>query len=727
MAAPVWLLSVDLTTKTTSFTTGLADAAKQARGSFRDIGGGAAEMSDRTAQGFGNVRASIGLLDNAIRGAHAQAMADIVREFAQTRFMMAALPFAATAGGILLVAGLAAEAAKKFQEWREEQAKLAGMLTTFHTSLITTFDGLEDKLTQVEEKADDLSGNHLAALQKQLVLIDHQSMTDLVHAFNEVAKSAETTFGQLKSTWYTFGIGSAGAQNALEQFKTAYESLLVQHEDKKASDLLAGTLASAQKVLTAQETMKKQGGAGLFGPDNTDASFRAQAVLRQAGVGYTQKEVESQKALVDALQAQIAVEQEINKIKVQESSNATTSTRQQMKTEADKAAKEKAEQAAKMAQAQAGFDQELYQLQLNTLQQSERDKISATEEGSASRLAAISAAMREEESQGLQETTFYHSLLAERNQLIREMAAEQLRIRESANQEDIANTLRMGEIQIAAEKQNMMLENSTRRVSLQQQIAVAVQLANEEYSIRMAALQKEVAGLDKSGNDYANRLKQLYDKEKQLTQQHENEVTAIRETADIRRNQSLLASTQQFNNAIAQGLTASIMGHQTWSRMILSLGDQVVGGMINNAIKSMMADDMTKEKDAAFAARKAFGWGWEHGGAAAPVLAPVLAGAAFASAMAFAKGTDRVPGVGHGDTVPAMLTPGEGVVPGGVMDGLRNVARNGGFQQQPHMTVHVAPVYHVQTIDGDGMQAALEKHSEQLQQHFENTLRKMNH
>jgi hypothetical protein len=39
----------------------------------------------------------------------------------------------------------------------------------------------------------------------------------------------------------------------------------------------------------------------------------------------------------------------------------------------------------------------------------------------------------------------------------------------------------------------------------------------------------------------------------------------------------------------------------------------------------------------------------------------------------------------------------------------------------------VRPTYHVQTIDGDGMQDALEKHSDQLQRHIQNTLRKMNH
>jgi hypothetical protein len=43
------------------------------------------------------------------------------------------------------------------------------------------------------------------------------------------------------------------------------------------------------------------------------------------------------------------------------------------------------------------------------------------------------------------------------------------------------------------------------------------------------------------------------------------------------------------------------MGHQSWSKMVVSLGQQVFSGMIENAIKSMLADDRTKEKDTATA------------------------------------------------------------------------------------------------------------------------------
>jgi hypothetical protein len=91
--------------------------------------------------------------------------------------------------------------------------------------------------------------------------------------------------------------------------------------------------------------------------------------------------------------------------------------------------------------------------------------------------------------------------------------------------------------------------------------------------------------------------------------------------------------------------------------------------------------------------------------------------------MAFQDG-GVVPGTGRGDIVPAMLEPGEGVIPKSVMD----AARSGGGDNSGGRTtvVHVRPTYHVQTIDGDGMRAALNKHTDVLQKHFENAVRKMN-
>ena len=124
--------------------------------------------------------------------------------------------------------------------------------------------------------------------------------------------------------------------------------------------------------------------------------------------------------------------------------------------------------------------------------------------------------------------------------------------------------------------------------------------------------------------------------------------------------------------------------------------------MMQNAIKSVMANDFTKESAAT--ARKAYLAGMHFPFPANIVMGPALGALAFASVIAFADGTDAVPGNGKGYKIPAMLEPGEGVVPGGVMDGLRNMARSGNMGGGTHLHAHVNPTYNLQAIDTDGMQ-----------------------
>jgi hypothetical protein len=61
------------------------------------------------------------------------------------------------------------------------------------------------------------------------------------------------------------------------------------------------------------------------------------------------------------------------------------------------------------------------------------------------------------------------------------------------------------------------------------------------------------------------------------------------------------------------------------------------------------------------------------------------------------------------------------------MDGLRSMARSGGFGGGGGDThIHVRPTYNLQTLDGDGIKAVLDKHTGVLQKHFEKTVRRMN-
>jgi len=809
MAAPVWTLSVDLQTKTASFTTGMAEAARVARSSFSQIRNDAKEGGAETSKSFINAQQALGVLTNSLRGDAENALADIIRELSHTGAVMAALPFAAVGGGLLLAINLAVEAAAKLREWREEQEKITTEQTRFGTALRESFNGLDEKILQAEERTDELTNNHLGALKKQLELIDHQSMSELIQQIEAIAKAAEPVFKALEGHWYTMGIGSAGASHALEQFKTTYESLQSQGKEKEAGDLLAGTLASAEKVLAAQKAMNgSRGDMGALGRDvDYAAQYRAQAVLQAAKVGSTEKEVQAQEALVKALSSQLTAEQKIAELKNIDKGNAAKQTGNEdsarraeaakaaaaselavneLRLQADKAmaaatleiqrasiadrltndlafaARDKeiklaANQAEMAALDRSGKD---YANQLKGLQekaleitqqyltsvaelrsrstieqnkkdlgdyeQGERDKIAATQQGSQARLDIIEASLKEAQAKTLQDTDYYRQLGSQKIDTVRQLAQDEAKLKADAAREEAENTQKMGELALAAEQEQQALRDSGRRMTDNQRIAEATEAANREFAIKLTALQQEQTALDTTTKDYENKLQALQNKERQLVQQHENDIQNIKDQSQKAQNQRAQDAYNRYEGIAAQGLTRVLMGHQSFAAMLGSIGDQVVSGMMQNAIQSVIANDFTKESDAASAARSAFNLGLKYGGPAAFVMAPVMGAAAFASVMAFAGGTDGVPGVGRGDVVPAMLTPGEGVVPGGVMDGLRNVARSGGFDRGPSINVraHFAPTVHA--MDAAGVDKVLTKHGDIFQKHINNAVRKAN-
>ncbi len=210
----------------------------------------------------------------------------------------------------------------------------------------------------------------------------------------------------------------------------------------------------------------------------------------------------------------------------------------------------------------------------------------------------------------------------------------------------------MGELDLAAKREQAALEGCARQMTIQQRMAEEKKFAEAEFQLKKTAMSQDIDSLDKTGKDYENKLKQLQDKQKQLVQAHENEITAIKDKAEMERNQKTLSAEQHFKDEITSGLTQVLMGHQSFAAMMGSIGNQVASGMMQNAIKNVMANDFTKESDAAKAARDMFNAGAKFPFPANIVMAPALGAMAFASVMAFADGTDGVPGSGKGDKSP---------------------------------------------------------------------------
>ncbi|MGA9070907.1 MAG: hypothetical protein WB424_11670, partial [Terracidiphilus sp.] len=610
---PVWVLSVDLQTKTATFQSGLSDAAKSARGAFTQIRSGAGEMGRETSGHMMEARHSVMMLGEEF-GVHLpRALTSFIASIGPIGAALeAAFPFLAIAlGATLLLEHLAKMKAAGLQLTEDQER--------FGTAVNNAFNTFEAKLINSQIRVDELTHNHLDALRLKLELIDHQSMDELAHAFEGLAKDAEVVMKGLEGHWYTFGVGSDEAKRDLEVFQNKYQHLLSLHTEagrQEATNLLTGTLKTAEDVLHAQQIIKANRDSG---GGQTDDSFQAERLLaiNKQSLAVTQSEIDSHEALVGALREQVSLEQvsamtaannkkadkdadtsaqagiraaaqrEASESQLRMGEMAVSSDRatakaqldihrasieerlksdidfegreqalhmaanqaeiaaldksgkdyqNQLKALKDKALEINAQYEAKVSELTAKAATECAARDLRNLEQAEREKIEATQKGSAARIAALNAAIKEEEAKGQQDTSFYRDLLNQRVEALRQEAEEEAKLKAEAGQEAAEHEQKMGELLLSAQKQHQAMLNSSHHVSDAQRVAQETAAANAEYQIKLKAFQKEEAALDKHGKDYANKLKALQDKEKQLTQQHENEITAIKEKAEEQRN-----------------------------------------------------------------------------------------------------------------------------------------------------------------------------------------------
>jgi hypothetical protein len=188
----------------------------------------------------------------------------------------------------------------------------------------------------------------------------------------------------------------------------------------------------------------------------------------------------------------------------------------------------------------------------------------------------------------------------------------------------------------------------------------------------------------------------------------------------------LQTSMQQATNAFSQGIAKSLVEGKSFGKSMVSVGREMSESMIEGLIRWGMQDLITKMGMKATAASLA-GANATASMALAPFPAdtgaPAFGASMMGTALAFGLG-GIVPGVTRGDTVPAMLTPGEAVLPKRLTERLTHASSeaSGG----PAIHIHHSPTYHVQTIDGDGIRGVLEKHGEQFNEHASNHIRRMN-
>ena len=600
--------------------------------------------------------------------------------------MEAAFPFVAIAvGASLLIEHLV--------KMHAEPEKLTQSQQQFGTTIQDVFNNLDDKLLQAGVRADELAGDHFGALKKQLELIDHASLKDLVQQFDIIAKSADVVFAQMKESWYNFGsVEASGAKNALDQFKASYDALLAQGKDKDASDLLKGTLQSAIK---AKELMEAQ----------------------QNGHGSSPEELARQLKLVDALNAQVTVEEKVAALKKAQDAEATNKADNAVSNDEDKVYRRNAAEAKRSADEAEKAWEASYKDAVAALQEREKEKIAATVSGSKERLAAIDAAIKEEQSKGLQDTEYYKSLLLERTKAVEKEAEDATRLHEALAAGDLKQALASARLTEKAEEESAKHKLAMRMTTATSSASVEEEAAKKARDLEVKGLDDEIAALDKSDKLYLAKLQEFENQKKQITQQSENQITQIRDKAAEKQYQDIRAAEDKISSAVASTLAKSILQSKNMAQAFEQMGAQMLESALENTLKMLVIQDKQKLSDAKTAAANTYA-SVSAIPVVGPFLAPPAAAAAFAGVMAFEKG-GTVPGTGMGDTVPAMLSPGETVVTKALTD---QVKSNTGGGKSGDVHVHTS----INAVDAAGFEGLLHKHANVVSKHVRSELRKAN-
>lgn len=397
---------------------------------LRNVSVAAAEAGEQTALAAVNGGEKIRILDEAI---------GIKLPRGVTRFVSELLPLggimdaAFAASVIFIVIEALSKGIEKLVEWSQEAHKIALAQDEFKTSILTSFNSLDDKLLQSGARLDELRGDHMAALRKELELIDHQTLQDLVKEFDVLEKAADAIFEQLKTEWFSFDAGSKGAQNAIKDFKAQYDLLLAEGKGEQADNLLGGTLKSAQDVLADMQKAKELA-------EQTHAVIVHGSVLQEKqGGGPDEKELKAQQDLVDILQAQVEARKKIN----QEADNETAikNTEEANKVEAEQERLLKAQvDAQKRADEQEDKDEDDRRNKfIASFQEQEKERIAATKQGSEERIRVIDAAIKEEEAHGFQDEAYYKSLQVQRLQAVQARITQEQKAQLDADKQQLTN------------------------------------------------------------------------------------------------------------------------------------------------------------------------------------------------------------------------------------------------------------------------------------------------
>ena len=685
---------------------------KQDLDELGDKGGKAGESM---ARGFGEAKGGLKLTEEVLGVSiprHLNAL--IVQIPGVAAAFSAMLPIIGVIAAITIIAKLI----EHHQQLRDEAEKAGQAHEIMGTTIQNVFNGLDDKLLQAGIKADELTGNHLAALHKQLALINNQSLKELAHEFDYVAKAADAAFAEIKTHWYTMGHGAEGAKHAFDEFKIGYDSLLAQGKEDEAAARLKAYADKAKEVLQLQETAS---GKGLGSGEADQMKFyHARAALDKEHIGYTEKEIDAQREAVEAYDATAVVVKKVAELKKDEVAAVTnkevhnvlqdqanlqkvvTAGVDQHAAALRKLAQTEAETMRASQKGEKPTDDEGIQKQLDAAIQASKDEhdavVAAADQTLESKKklyeADLKAAGANAEKKKQLEAQFANSQQAHDDAIVQAdadgqkrevqahaeaarekeaLAKQAARAQEQAADQAVQFELSMGKLAQSAAEEAAKHMIAMRKSNSAQATAIEIKAIQDNVGLELGALNQRIKNLDKNNADYLKKLQEFENKKAEIIKKAENDVTKIQNQAEELRVKNIQRAEERMTQAISQNVAKSIVESKNMAQAFSTMGKQMLEEALANALKMILIGDMQQAKDAGHAAASAFRWVMQEVPFPAnAAVAPVAAAAAFAGVMAFEKGGE-IPGTGP---VPIIAHGGETVVTKALTDQVKNTTNN---------------------------------------------------
>lgn len=646
----------------------MADAAQSARGSFQDIKQSAADMSSGVRGSMRESRESVEALGDAIGVRLPSAITRTVsglEGFGPA--LAAALPFAALAVG-------AASLIQHLEKMHEEAHKVDQSWAAISGAMQKWGEDSKRELLAVEIETDRLNGDKLKELADTIQQIDMTTLDHLKNSFDGVGKQTDEVFGKMRSGWLMAQLGFGnGIQDVQKMFADAM--------DKVNADLAKGDKGQlAADLKNASDSMW-----ALASP-----TYNYVQALRESHHEWTANQVETGEHYQGLLKAHGVLVQMTRELEAQE-----------------KIEKQKDSNTARTI-----TPPEVINATDPRVAQERKKDFAAYLETNQQKAQADEKLAEERERMEESVTHYFADEYKKQAALQQQLGAEALR-----------HQIEMSHLQEAAQEESDRQKLALHRASAQQALDEEVKAVQDATAVDVKGYQDQLAQLDRYAEDYEVKKQQLADKITEIEQQSQNQIQKIQDQALQKQQQDITGSYGRMSDTVSRDLGQMLTRHETFAKMVTNLGDQMAQGLVQNAMKAILADDMTKPHDAAAAARKAFLAGEATlPGAAGVILGGTLAAGAFAAVMAF-EGGGIVPGVENYDAVPARLMPGEAVLPKSLTEHLMQ-SKTDTQQHTTHVHVQYAPQIHA--MDGPSVDRVLQEHQDTFHRHFESHIRKMN-